>query len=149
MTDQTPAGAGERSERRRRDPESLRLRSLSPSLTVDDLEASVRFYTDGLGFTVHERWEEDGKLLGVMLVAGDCYIGLSQDDFSKGRDRAKGIGFRIWADTAQDLDAIAARLDEHGIEHDGPKEQWEMTVLSVTEPDGYHLSLTPPKVDGD
>jgi uncharacterized glyoxalase superfamily protein PhnB len=82
-------------------------------------------------------------------VAGSCSIGLSQDDFSKGRDRKKGIGFRMWFETAQDLDALAARMKEHGIAHDGPKEQWGMTVLSVTDPDGYHLSLTPPKVDGD
>ena len=134
-------------ERRRQDPESLRLRSLSPSLTVDDVAASLKFYEEGLGWTVHERWEEDGKLLGVMLVAGSCYIGLSQDDFSKGRDRKKGIGFRMWFETAQDLDALAARMDEHGIEHDGPKEQWDMRVLSVTDPDGYHLSFTPPKPD--
>lgn len=147
MTDQTPARADGSSERRRQDPESLRLRSLSPSLTVDDVEASLRFYTDGLGFTVHERWEEEGRLLGVMLVAGSCHIGLSQDDWSQGRDRTKGVGFRIWADTAQDLDAIAERLDEHGIEHDGPKEQWGMRILSVTDPDGYKLSLTPPKPD--
>lgn len=147
MTEQPTSDGAGRSERRRTEPESLRLRSLSPSLTVDDVEASLRFYEDGLGFTVHERWEEEGKLLGVMLVAGSCYIGLSQDDFSKGRDRQKGVGFRIWGETTQDLEAIAARLREHGHEADGPNEQWGMTVLSTTDPDGYKLSLTPPKAD--
>ncbi len=147
MTDQhSPNGAG-RSERRQTAPESLRLRSLSPSLTVDDVEASVRFYQDGLGFTVEERWEEDGKLLGVMLLAGSCRIGLSQDDGAKGSDRQKGVGFRIWAETAQDLEPIAALLRDHGHEADGPKEQWGSTVLSTTDPDGYKLSLTPPRPD--
>lgn len=147
MTEQSSSNGGGRPERRQTAPESLRLRSLSPSLTVDDVEASLRFYEDGLGFTVDERWEEDGKLLGVMLLAGSCRIGLSQDDFSKGRDRQKGIGFRIWGETAQDLEAIATRLRDHGHEADGPKEQWGTTVLSTTDPDGYKLSLTPPRPD--
>jgi catechol 2,3-dioxygenase-like lactoylglutathione lyase family enzyme len=130
-------------ERRHSDPESLRLRSLSPALTADDLEASVRFYVDALGFTVHERWEEEGKLLGVMLVAGACHIGLSQDDWGKGRDRQKGVGFRIFAETAQDLDAVAARLREHGVEPDGPKtEPWGSRALTVTDPDGFKVTLT-------
>ncbi len=129
-------------ERRAR-PESLRLRTLSPALTVDDLERSVRFYVDAVGFTVGERWEEDGKLLGMMLVAGDCHIGLSQDDWAKGTDRQKGIGFRIFAETAQDLDELAARLREQGVEPDGPKtEPWGARTLTVTDPDGFKLTLS-------
>ena len=75
-----------------------------------DLDRSLAFYRDGLGFFVSERWEEGGKLVGVMLKAGGCHLGLSQDDFSKGRDRSKGVGFRIWCETLQDVDAIADRL---------------------------------------
>ena len=138
-----PSTATPTGERRNADPESLRLRSLSPALTADDLERSVRFYVDGLGFTVRERWEEEGKLLGVMLVAGSCQIGLSQDDWAKGRDRQKGVGFRIFAETAQDLDALAARMREHGVEPDGPKtEPWGSRALTVTDPDGFKLTLT-------
>lgn len=124
-------------------PESLRLRSLSPALTVDDLAASLRFYVDALGFTVEERWEEEGRLQGVMLLAGTCRIGLSQDDWAKGRDRQKGIGFRLFVETAQDLDALAARLREHGVEPDGPAEQpWGGRALTVTDPDGFKLTVT-------
>jgi len=52
-----------RSERSR--PESLRLRSLAASLTVNDLARSMAWYRDVLGFTVGERWEEDGKVRGI------------------------------------------------------------------------------------
>ena len=130
-------------ERRKTEPESLRLRSLSPALTADDLEKSLGFYVDGLGFTVKERWEEEGKLLGVMLVAGCCELGLSQDDWAKGRDRKKGVGFRIFAETAQNLDAIAARLRENGVEPDGPKDEpWGARALTATDPDGFKITLT-------
>jgi lactoylglutathione lyase len=146
MTDQHSANDGGNPERRHHELESLRLRSLMPSLTVGDLERSLRFYVDGLGFIVKDRWEEEGKLLGVMLVAGACHFGLSQDDWAKGRDRRKGVGFRVWAETAQDLDALAARLREHGIEHDGPKtEPWGARSLSVTDPDGFTLTFAPPQ----
>jgi len=141
MTDQPAA-----SERRTVQPESLRLRSFTPSLTVDDVERSRRFYVDGLGFTVHEEWQEEGKVLGLMLVAGSCHVGLSQDDWSKGRDRKKGVGFRLWAETAQDLDTLAERLRHHGIDPDGPKEEpWGARTLTVTDPDGYKLTFTPPQ----
>src|ERR671912_207223 len=79
-------------EMARKRPESLRLRSIAPSFTVNDVERSVAWYRDGLGFFVSERWEEAGQLQGVMLKAGACHLGLSQDDFAKGRERPKGVG---------------------------------------------------------
>jgi uncharacterized glyoxalase superfamily protein PhnB len=140
MADQQTASPSD--DRRRTGPETLRLRNVAPSLTVDDLERSRRFYVDGLGFTVKETWEKEGKVLGYMLVAGSCEIGIGQDDWAKGRDRQKGIGFRLYAETVQDLDAIAERLREQGIEHEGPKESsWGPRILSVTDPDGFAITL--------
>lgn len=138
MSENEPQKATER----RHDPETLRLRNLAPSLTVNDLQASLRFWVDGVGFTLEERWEENGELKGVMLVAGSCHLGLSQDDWAKGRDRAKGVGFRLWAETAQSLDDIAARLRQRGVEMDGPKDEpWGGRSLTVTDPDGFTLTI--------
>lgn len=142
MTEQ-PRDETAPAQRREADPESLRLRSLSPALTVDDLPRSLRFYVDALGFTIEERWEEDGDLQGVMLVAGSCHLGLSQDDWAKGRDREKGTGFRLYAETAQDLDTLADRLRRNGVEPDGPKQDpWGTRSLTVTDPDGFKLTLS-------
>jgi uncharacterized glyoxalase superfamily protein PhnB len=129
--------------RRRRDPETLRLRALEPSLTVNDIERSVRYYTDVLGFVVGERWTEGGVLLGVNLKAGSCEIGLSQDDWAKGRDRKKGIGIRIWCKTAQDIDALAARIKQAGgaITEEPNDQSWGVRSLAVDDPDGYHLTI--------
>ena len=63
-------------------------KTVMPNLTVDDLPASLRFF-EGLGFAVEERWEDNGTLHGVMLRAGNVQIGLSQDDWKKGRNRTK------------------------------------------------------------
>jgi uncharacterized glyoxalase superfamily protein PhnB len=135
-------GAGAPPERRRQ-PESLRLNSITPSYTVNDVQRSLAWYQDGLGFFVSERWEEGGRLQGVMLKAGNCHISLSQDDFSKGRDRTKGVGFRIWCDTTQDVDAIAARLRAFGgtiVEE--PGEHWDTYSFTAQDPDGFKITIT-------
>src|SRR5918996_4911016 len=128
---------------RRRDPETLRLRSVQPSFTVDDLQRSLRFYTDALGFVVGERWEEGGQLRGVMLKAGACELGLSQDDWAKGRDRKKGEGMSLWCSTAQDVDALAARIKAAGSRlAEEPRDQsWGGRSLSVDDPDGFRLRI--------
>ena len=131
-------------DRRQNKPETLRLRSIEPSFTVSDLERSLRFYTEVLGFVEGERFTDDrGVLRGAMLKAGTCQLGLSQDDWAKGRDRQRGAGVRIWCTTAQDIDALAARITARGgtlIE--GPKdESWGGRSLSVDDPDGFHLTI--------
>ncbi len=48
-------------------PETLRLRSLSPALTVDDVQASLAWYRDVIGFHVQETWEQEGRVDGAAL----------------------------------------------------------------------------------
>jgi catechol 2,3-dioxygenase-like lactoylglutathione lyase family enzyme len=128
---------------KRQQPEALRLHSLTATFTVNDLQASLAWYRDGLGFFVAERWEDGGKLEGVMLKAGACELGLSQDDFAKGRDRAKGIGFRLWGDTAQDVDALAERLRAFGgTIVEGPGERWDAYGFTAQDPDGFKITVT-------
>jgi catechol 2,3-dioxygenase-like lactoylglutathione lyase family enzyme len=126
----------------RQQPESLRLRSIMPTFTVSDIERSVAWYRDGLGFHVAERWEDGGQLKGVMLKAGACQLGLSQDDFSRGRDRPKGTGFRVWCETTQDIDAIANRLRTYGgTITEGPGNQWDSYSFTAQDPDGFKLTI--------
>jgi catechol-2,3-dioxygenase len=133
---------------KRGQPPALRLRSICPTLTAGDIERSMAFYVEGLGFHVEERWEEDGKLLGVMLLAGASRIGLSQDDWAKGRDRKKGVGFHIYAETEQDLAQLAERARGKGLEVDGPKEQWGALAVSLVDPDGFKLTIANPMKKG-
>lgn len=129
--------------RYRQQPESLRLRSITPSFTVNDVERSIALYRDGLGFFLAERWEEDGKLHGAMLKAGACHLGLSQDDFAKGRDRAKGVGLRLWCETTQDVDELAERLRAAGgniVEE--PGDRWDIYSFTAQDPDGFKITIT-------
>jgi predicted lactoylglutathione lyase len=138
-----PAKANSSNPSPRQQPESLRLRSIMPSFTVNDIQRSTAWYRDGLGFFVAERWEEGGRLQGVMLKAGACQLGLSQDDFSKGRDRSKGVGFRLWCETAQDVDAIAKRLRAFGgTIMEEPGDRWDTYGFTAQDPDGFKITIT-------
>ena len=120
----------------------LQAKTITPSLTVDDLQRSIRFF-EGLGFVVDERWEDGGVLRGVMLKAGESRLGISQDDWQKGRDRRKGVGMRLFIDTTQDIDKLAASAKEAGIKLDQePREMWGSRGFEVTEPSGFKLTIT-------
>jgi uncharacterized glyoxalase superfamily protein PhnB len=124
-------------------PETLRLRSISASLTVGDLERSLALYTKGFGFMVQERWENGGRLEGVTLHAGTCEVNLSRDDGAKGLDRVKGTGIRLWLETVQDLAALAERAESYGAHiTDWPADrEWGVRSFSADDLDGYHLSF--------
>jgi len=125
----------------------LQVRTLTPTLTANDLKRSLRFYSDGLGFVVREEWKDEGVFKGVMLEAGKASLNLSQDDFAKGSDRVKGVGMRLFLETDQDIDALARQAKEAGITLDqgpGPL-PWGPIGFTVTDPDGFKLTISKPE----
>ena len=122
------------------------LKSAAPGFTVNDINKSLSFYTDILGGTVKERWEEEGQLRGVEVVAGNVTFMLGQDDWKKGRDRVKGVGVRIFCETDQNVDEIAERIKAAGgTLTDEPKDQpWGMRAFSLEDPDGYKITIAAP-----
>ena len=133
------AAAPRRTLKPRQQPETLRCKALSVALTADDVAASMKFYVDGVGFHVKQRWEKDGQLLGAELVAGACMIGLSQDDWAKGRGRTKGVGMSVYVETSQGVDALAARLRSRGLDFKAETTEWGWRQVSLTDPDGFRL----------
>lgn len=128
---------------KRTQPETLRLRSADAGFTVDDVERSVAWYRDTLGFTVVERWEEQGRVVGATLKAGRVRLMIGQDDWKKGRDRVKGEGFRLFCQTVQDVDALAARFKANGatLTHEPTNQPWGVRDFGVTDPDGFKLTI--------
>jgi uncharacterized glyoxalase superfamily protein PhnB len=127
----------------RQQPESLRLRSIAASFTVNDLDKSIAWYRDVLGFTVGERWSEGDKLRGIQMKAGACDIMLNQDDFARGRDRKKGEGFRLWAATIQDITALAARVKAAGwpLDREPTETPWGDWAFMLSDPDGFKITI--------
>ncbi len=119
------------------------LASVAPSLTVDDIRASLDWYTKVLGFTVAERWEVDGVVQGAGLKAGNVRFYIGQDDWKKGRDRRKGEGLRLYCETSQDLDALARAIVARGgkLDH-GPVDQpWGSRDFGLTDPNGFKITI--------
>ena len=98
----------------RRKPETVRLRTAAIGLTVNDLQQSLRFYRDVVGFVVTDEWRVEDRLQGVQLRAGAVEIFLDQDDWKKGRDRVKGEGIRVYGRTVQDIDRLAEGIKARG-----------------------------------
>jgi uncharacterized glyoxalase superfamily protein PhnB len=122
---------------------SLALSSASPSFTVNDLQKSLAWYRDVVGFDVEETWKDAGKVVGVSLKAGDVSFMIGQDDWKKGRDRKKGEGFRMFCMTKKNVDALAERITIKGgkLDH-GPQDQsWGVRDISLTDPDGFKITI--------
>lgn len=136
-----PAGAPARAE-----PESLRARELTASLTVKDLPKSVAWYRDVLGCTVDRETEQDGKLRSVALKAGEVRILLNQDDGAKGWDRVKGVGCSLRLVTVQPIDQIAARIKAAGgtLELEPIDRPWGR-LFRLRDPDGFLLVISSEK----
>jgi uncharacterized glyoxalase superfamily protein PhnB len=131
----------------RRSPESFRARSMQASLTVKDIEKSLAWYTEILGFHVLERHERDGKLRAISLVAGEVKVLIGQDDGEKGWDRVKGEGFSLYLETMQDIDALAARIKARGgtLDTDPVMMPWGAKVFRVSDPDGFKYAIASPR----
>lgn len=125
-------------------PGLLEGQSLQASLTVKDLEKSVAWYVEALGFTVSRRIERDGKLRGVAIQAGDVRILLNHDDGAKGWGRVKGDGMSFQISTGQDVDLIAHRITKHGSTLDmEPKDMpWGARAFRVRDPDGFRWTIS-------
>ena len=122
--------------------DAVQIGAIVPTLTVDDLQKSIAFY-EALGFTIDDRWDDKGTLVGVMMRAGKTRIGLNQDDWKKGRDRKKGIGVRLSLSTPGSVDAIAKRAKNAGITltSEPHATEWESRAFEVTDPSGFLLTI--------
>jgi len=133
-----PAGLAQRAE-----PETFRARSVSAALFVKDIQKSLVWYRDKVGFFVDLQIQRGGKLNAVALKAGDVRIVITQDDGGTGWDRVKGAGFALQFTTAQDLDGLAEAIKQRGgyIESP-PKVVGGTRVLQLKDPDGFKLLIS-------
>ena len=141
MNSPVPDGATDRAE-----PQSFRARTLSVSLTVKDLQKSLAWYHDVVGFTVDQKYEREGTLRGVALKAGHVRILIGQDDGAKGWDRIKGEGFSLQITTDQNVDEIASRIKKLGwtLESEPADMPWGARIFRLQDPDGFKLTISSP-----
>ncbi|HKV94111.1 MAG TPA: VOC family protein [Candidatus Angelobacter sp.] len=113
-----------------------------PFFNVKNIEDSVRFYIDGLGFEMTYRWIDEGKLRWCWLKHGGAALML-QEYRTEGHDSWKpegkvGVGVSIYF-ICKDALAIYHEVMARGIQATRPFVGNSMWVTSMTDPDGYKI----------
>jgi lactoylglutathione lyase len=123
---------------------SFRASALMASLTVRDLETSLAWYRDVLGFSVDRKHEREGKLMAVSLRAGEVRLLIGQDDGAKGLDRVKGEGFSLQLTTSADISELARRIQERGgvLESEPVDTPWGVRMFRLRDPDGFRFTIS-------
>lgn len=124
--------------------EPFRANRLQASLTVKDVQASLTWYRDVVGFTVDQTYDREGQLRSVSLKAGDVRILINQDDGKRGWDRVKGEGFSFMLTTGQSIDGIAQRIRSNGgsLETEPADMPWGVRMFRLVDPDGYRFAIS-------
>jgi lactoylglutathione lyase len=126
---------------------SPNVKQATPFFGVTDIEASLRFYLEGLGFTMTNHWAPEGRVRWCWLQLGDAAIML-QEYWQDGRpagvpDGPLGQGVSIYF-ICKDALAIYHDLIARGISASLPFVGNGMWVISVQDPDGYRLFFESP-----
>ena len=118
-----------------------------PFFLVSSMDASLRFYVDGLGFERTNQWIVEGKIRWCWLVHGGAALML-QELHKPGQDfhsviSTPGAGVAVCFQ-CKDALAIYREITSRGIVAKRPFVGNAMWVVSVTDPDGYKLDFESP-----
>ena len=107
-------------------------------LEVDNLDRSLRFYTEVLGFRVTER-RDDLQFVHVDCGVPGLEIGLSAGDTKPRVPGSVVLNFSV----SGDLEKVRARLEQRGVRFTGPTQviAGKVRLASFQDPDGYRLRL--------
>ena len=117
-----------------------------PVLHVTDVEASLRFYVDRLGFTSPWRYEEGGRARVAQVERQGCALMLADtwpEKIGKGLIFISTNGGQETREAAiAALDALRAELEVKGV----PVKEgsWGYRLLVVDDPDGNQLFFNYP-----
>jgi catechol 2,3-dioxygenase-like lactoylglutathione lyase family enzyme len=121
-----------------------------PVLCVRDVEASLRFYVDQLGFTSPWRYDEDGRAHVAQVDRQGCALILADTWPEKIGNGLMFISLNVEQETGEAvvaaLDALRAELEAKGV----PVKEgsWGYRLLVVDDPDGNQLFFNYPSENG-
>jgi uncharacterized glyoxalase superfamily protein PhnB len=130
---------------------SVNVRQAVPFFGVTNMESSLRFYVDGLGFRMKNYWtpdraEEhpDGRIHWCWLELGDAAIML-QEFRPGGRPKeALGAGVNVCFQ-CEDALALYREFKSRGIQtRKRPFVGNRLWVVPLTDPDGYRIEFSSP-----
>ncbi|GAB1640126.1 VOC family protein [Krasilnikovia sp. MM14-A1259] len=117
-------------------------------LLVSDLDRSVQWYVDGLGFWVEKKLTgPDGQLAVVHLRRAqyrDMLLRPAREPLPGPLGRGVRLSFTLNGETEESMRAIAARLEKlpQGTVNGPLSTPWNTVDVEATDPDGYVVVLT-------
>ena len=120
------------------------VRQAVPFFMITNMEASLRFYVEGLGFTITKKWIDEGKLRWCWLQLGGAALMLQEyrpDSPFHSTKLGQGVAICF-----QCKDAIAIYRDAiaRGLQPQRPFVGNSMWVTILHDPDGYTLDFESP-----
>lgn len=120
------------------------VRQAVPFFMVNDIEASLRFYVDGLGFRKTIEWMPEGKLQWCWLEHGGAAVMLQEfwksgDQTNVPTDRV-GVGVSVCF-MCKDALALYREFKSRGLDAKRPFVGNGLWVTDIVDPDGYRLSF--------
>lgn len=116
-----------------------------PFFAVSDIEASLRFYVDELGFVVTNEWKPEGRVRWCWLELDRVALML-QESGRKGQPGESSQGITICV-FCEDAIAIYRDLKSRGVNATRPFVGNGLWVTTVTDPDGYRIDFESPTQD--
>ena len=123
-----------------------------PFFNVTDMESSLRFYVDGLGFRMKHQWVPDrdedypanGKIRWCWLELGDAAIMLQEFLPQRPPKETLGTGASV-SFMCEDALALYREFKSRGVQtRKRPFVGNRLWVVPVTDPDGYHMEFASP-----
>jgi catechol 2,3-dioxygenase-like lactoylglutathione lyase family enzyme len=118
-----------------------------PFFGVRDIEASLRFYVEGLGFTIVRQWVPDGRIRWCWIELGSAAVMLQEywkdGHPGGGPDSPLGQGVSICFMCADAL-AIYHQARSRALDASRPFVSNNLWVTSLVDPDGFRLEFESP-----
>jgi catechol 2,3-dioxygenase-like lactoylglutathione lyase family enzyme len=117
-----------------------------PIINVKDVEASLRFYTEKLGFSIPWHYDEDGKAYVAQVDRQGCSLILAKTWPEKVGKGLIFISLNVEPETREAataaLDALRGEFEGRGVPvKDG---SWGYRLLVIDDPDGNQLLFNYP-----
>jgi lactoylglutathione lyase len=123
--------------------ENANVRQAVPFFMVSNIEASLRFYVDGLGYRKTKEWIDEGKLRWCWLELGGAAHMLQEYNPGKVPSNKRGEGVSICFQ-CKDALAIYHEALARGLQPRTPFVGNAMWVTILKDPDGYTLDFESP-----
>ena len=114
-----------------------------PFFMVTDMEVSLRFYVDGLGFEMTKKWTPRGRIEWCWLQLGGAAMMLQEFGKDHVPEGKPGLGVSVCFQCKDTL-ALYHGFKSRGIQPKNPFVGNGMWVTIVSDPDGYKLDFESP-----